>query len=443
MRKTQLLLALTAIGFAGSAFATNGMNLEGYGPIALGMGGASMAYDNGNAAMMNNPATLGLMQNGQRLDLAVGKLGPDVNVVGMQASGGDSYMMPAIGWSKKNGKITYGVGLFAQGGMGTEYSSQIMGLDVLPERSELGVGRLMAPLAYNVNDNLTIGGSVDYVWAMLDLRMAVPGSMLGAPGPASLITGGTGTLGAAATGGAFGGLPYMRLDFSDNSDYTGKAKGAGFAGKLGFTYKASPTVTIGGTYHSKTSMGDLETGTTSTVLTASGMGTEVGKMTVRDFQWPETYGLGIAIQATPNLLVAADVKKINWSDVMGSFKMTYTTGGGLGMTGTADFALPQNWDDQTVFQIGASYKVNDVMTLRVGANISDNPIPSTTVHYLFPAIVEKHYMVGMGYAFSKDSDVNFTLSYAPNVSQTNTGAAAGMVIEHSQTSWQLMYSKRF
>jgi long-chain fatty acid transport protein len=190
-------------------------------------------------------------------------------------------------------------------------------------------------------------------------------------------------------------------------------------------------------------MSDLETGTTSTVLTAMGMGTEVGKMTIRDFQWPETYGLGIAIQATPNLLVAADVKKINWSDVMGSFKMTYTSGGGLGMTGTADFALPQNWDDQTVFQIGASYKLNDAMTLRVGANISDNPIPSTTVHYLFPAIIEKHYMVGMGYAFSKDSDVNFTLSYAPNVSQTNTGAAAGMVIEHSQTSWQLMYSTRF
>ena len=37
------------------------MNMEGYGPIATGMGGASMAYDNGTAAVINNPATLGLM----------------------------------------------------------------------------------------------------------------------------------------------------------------------------------------------------------------------------------------------------------------------------------------------------------------------------------------------------------------------------------------------
>ena len=39
-----------------TATATNGMNMEGYGPIATGMGGASYAYDNGTAAMMNNPA---------------------------------------------------------------------------------------------------------------------------------------------------------------------------------------------------------------------------------------------------------------------------------------------------------------------------------------------------------------------------------------------------
>ena len=63
-----------------SVWATNGMDLEGYGPIALGMGGASLAYDNGTAAVMNNPATLGLMAAGStRIDLALGKLGPDVS----------------------------------------------------------------------------------------------------------------------------------------------------------------------------------------------------------------------------------------------------------------------------------------------------------------------------------------------------------------------------
>ena len=118
----------TALGAAcclalNTAHATNGMNMEGYGPIATGMGGASMAYDNGNAAMMNNPATLGLMDEQSRLDLFVGFLGPDVKAKtsGITAdSDGDAYYMPAGGWVKKHGRATYGIGVFGQGGMGTE-----------------------------------------------------------------------------------------------------------------------------------------------------------------------------------------------------------------------------------------------------------------------------------------------------------------------------------
>jgi long-chain fatty acid transport protein len=40
------------------------------------MGGASMAYDNGTAALMNNPATLALMADGTHVDLAAGVLDP-------------------------------------------------------------------------------------------------------------------------------------------------------------------------------------------------------------------------------------------------------------------------------------------------------------------------------------------------------------------------------
>ena len=44
-----------------AAMATNGMLMEGYGPISTGMGGASQAIDHGNAGMSQNPATLGMM----------------------------------------------------------------------------------------------------------------------------------------------------------------------------------------------------------------------------------------------------------------------------------------------------------------------------------------------------------------------------------------------
>lgn len=57
------------------ALATNGMLMEGYGPIATGLGGAAQAIDNGTAAMAMNPATLSLMPTRARHDAALGMLG--------------------------------------------------------------------------------------------------------------------------------------------------------------------------------------------------------------------------------------------------------------------------------------------------------------------------------------------------------------------------------
>lgn len=444
MRLKRHVLALALAGITPFVWATNGMNMEGYGPIAIGMGGASLAYDNGTAAVMNNPATLGLMGKGRRLDVALGFLGPDVRSTHLApmgipsaSSGGDAYYMPAVGYVRSGGKLTYGFGLFAQGGMGTEYSTS---MDGRPERSELGVGRFILPLVYNVNDALTLGGSLDFVWAMLDMKMVMPIGMM-----AGLITNpGNGTLAGALAGMAGMGYDAARLEFSDGSDFSGKAKGTGWTGKLGLTYKVNPMLTLGAVYHAKTSLDDLKTSINGASMIVSDLPpaptlptqTVPGKITVKDFQWPETYGLGIAVQATPRLMIAADYKRLNWKGVMKNFTMAYSA-----MGDTVEFALPQNWDDQDVFHIGLSYQATDALTLRAGVNLADNPVPGSTMHYLFPAIVKNHYTVGLGYAFDKSSALNFGVSHAPEVKQTNT--AFGYSVAHSQTNWQLMYTFRF
>lgn len=174
--------------------------MEGYGPTASAMGGAAMAYGNGSAAMANNPATLGLMAPGSRIDVMVGFVGPDVSAPGKAGkSSADAFYMPAFGYVKKQGKLTYGVGIYGQGGMGTEYANGDM--------AQVGVGRLIVPLAYAVNVRLNLGGSVDVVWAGMDLVMGAAG-----------------------------------INFKDDSDFTGAAKGYSLAGKLGFTYKLNKTL---------------------------------------------------------------------------------------------------------------------------------------------------------------------------------------------------------
>ncbi|MEW6589560.1 MAG: outer membrane protein transport protein [Pseudomonadota bacterium] len=383
MRLTTRAATLAALGLAvpGFAHATNGMLMEGYGPIAAGLGGAAMAYDNGTAAMANNPATLALMAPGSRVDVMLGHVGPDVSATGMGDSSADAFYMPAFGFVRKQGDLTYGVGVYGQGGMGTEYADGSM--------AQVGVGRLIFPVAYNVNERLTVGGSVDVVWAGMDLVFTT-----------------------------------FNLNFKDGSDFTGAAKGYSLAAKLGFTYKLDDALTVGGVYQTAGNLPKLK-----------GDG-----YTVEGFDMPAVVGLGLAWQASERLMVAADVKGLLWGDSMNTVTMRRPD------NSTAPFV--QNWEDQIVVSLGLAYKFNDALTGRVGYNYGKNPIPDTNVNFLWPAIVEHHYTVGLGYAFSKQSEFNFALSYAPEASVTGTGATPpmgnnGVTINHSQLNWQLMYSYRF
>ena len=378
MQFNKLAATLAAVGMAvpGLAMATNGMIMEGYGPIAAGMGGASMAYDNGTAALANNPATLGLMAEGSRLDVMLGFVGPDVKTLGVGTSSADAFYMPAIGYARKQGKFAYGAGIYGQGGMGTEYPNGDM--------AQVSVGRVIFPLTYSVNDRLNIGGSVDFVWAGMDLVV-----------------------------NAFG------IRFKDGSDFTGTAKGYSLAAKLGFTYKLSDAVSLGGVYQTAGNLPDLKD----------------GGYKVEGFDMPPIVGLGLAWQANDRLMLAADVKDVMWNSSMNTVTIH-----------TPFFPAPfqQDWNNQIVTALGVSYKFTDAFTGRVGYNYGKNPIPEQFVSYLWPAIVEHHYTAGLGYAFSKQSELNFALSYAPQVSVTGTGMMnSGMTIEHSQLNWQLMYSYAF
>lgn len=544
MNNSKRLLALaisTALAAPMAAHATNGMNLEGYGPVALGMGGASMAYDNGTAAMMNNPATLGLMDEGNRFDVAVGFMNPSVTTdMGTSSwdSSATSFMMPAMGWAKKDGLNTYGVGMFSQGGMGTTYdgmsspggamsapqaASNVAYLDTfigapgitghismdqammgtatladysagiaataqaLDEKSEVGVGRLIFPFVRTVNDKLSVGGSIDYVWAGMDLQMAMNGGMMQDMMPGGTQTPGTITGGLInSMGGMFfnpavnnfdssagmpamtdfgiSGLNYGYFDFSDNNDFTGKAKGAGFAGNIGMTFKASDKLSIGATYHSKTSMGDLKTGdatvSMSTLMTTLDTNTGnmitmpadvvmTGDIAVQNFQWPATIALGMSFQPNEKLMLVADVKSINWSDVMKNFTMKFDaksiTMAGNDVTamfpaGDMTAVLYQNWKDQTVIQLGAAYAVNDATTLRVGYNSSSNPVPDETMNYLFPAVSETAYTMGVGYVVNAKSSVDVALSIVP---EATGGDSTQFTTTMAQTNYQLMYSYKF
>jgi long-chain fatty acid transport protein len=96
-----------------------------------------------------------------------------------------------------------------------------------------------------------------------------------------------------------------------------------------------------------------------------------GRIAVRNFQWPETYGLGIAYRANERVFLAADIKRINWADVMKDFKMAFEADAGGGL----DLTLNQFWKNQNVLMLGGSFRMSDNLTLRAGLNLANNPVP--------------------------------------------------------------------
>ena len=115
------------------------------------------------------------------------------------------------------------------------------------------------------------------------------------------------------------------------------------------------------------------------------------------------------------------IKVIGWKNVMKDFKMTYE-GPVARRSGQLDqlSPCPQNWKDQTVFELGAAYLFTHEFTGRIGVNIANNPIPDEicTIRSSRRSM-KNHYTLGAGYAFSKASSIDFSFAYAPEVKVTD------------------------
>jgi len=465
--------ALAALLAAPALRATNGMDLEGYGPVATALGGASMAYDNGTAAVINNPATLGLMTDPARLDLALGVLGPDItatspasanNVFGVAPnqsakSSATAFYMPALGYARRSGDFVYGLGVFGQGGMGCEYDANSWrGLGFgLKNRSEVSVGRVILPLAYKVNDRWLIGATADFVWAGMDVQMAMSGAQFfDLVMPTSQQFGrASGTI-VQSFGQVLQTMPagtsvdYAYFNFSNGSPFTGAARSYGYGAKVGVVYTPSKEIRFGLVYHTPTSLSDMKADgkTMSFQLNVPGMGhvpqSLTGDYRVIDFQWPALLAGGLAWYPANRWMVVADLREVFWRNVMSQFHMSFTasnaTANGPFAGQNLDAVLFQDWDNQTVVELGAAYEASDSLTLRVGANFSNDPVPNQYLNCLFPAIVKDHLTAGLGWKLDEHSSFDASFTYGFGVTVTN---GTGATISHKQTNAQLMYSYRF
>jgi long-chain fatty acid transport protein len=437
-----LVAALLA---APAAWATNGMNMEGYGAQAAALGGAGMAYDTGNSAVMNNPATLALRKDGTILGLGITRLGPDVaahiDAMGATAqSGGTAYWMPSFSLIRTDHGWSYGLAVLAQGGMGTEYdANSFQSLSGLPVRSEVGFARAMFPVAKKVTDQLALAAQVDFVWAGLDMQMDMSAAQMQAGMMAGMLSA-SGTM-----AGMLGTMPangYARFDVTDGSDWKQQTRGHGWAYKLGAHYQVTPQLAVGASFHSKTRIKDLTgSGTLGMGVIGGAPMAMPGHYTIQDFEWPTTWAVGVSWQANDQWRLVADIKRLKWSETMEDFRVRFVSA-----MGDLNVTMKQNWDDQTVYMVGVQYQPKPGLALRAGFNYSKNPIKAPFLNPLFPATVEKHWTMGIGMRLDERNSLAAALVFAPQVTQTIPGipgVAPDIRITHSQFTTRLNWTHRF
>lgn len=357
VRKLSTLVALVLS--AGAAHATDGYFQHGYGVKAQGVGGVGIALPQDGLAAATNPAGSAFV--GDRLDVGLTWFSPKrgSEVVGnagpvngsFNGDGEENFFIPEVGFVKQiNPKLAAGIAIYGNGGMNTTYKNGIP----LFGSGEAGVNLeqlFVSPnVAWKITEDHAVGAAVNFAYQRFEAK-------------------GLSNFDNAFFSTSPGNVTNRGVDTS-----------TGWGLRLGYTGKITPDLTIGATWSSKIKASKFEK--------YKGLFADGGS-----FDIPENYGIGVAYKATRSLNIAADVGKILYSDVnsvgapianFASSKLGASNGPGFG------------WKDVTVYKLGATYEVNQDLTIRAGYNHSTQPIPAseTLFNILAPGVVQDHLSIG-------------------------------------------------
>lgn len=403
--KSSALVAACLVAFP--AHATNGYFLPGFGIRSEGMGGVGIAYGADTLSTAANPANA--VKIGKRGDIGFAVFNPERYgsvsndpstptfgfFDGESESDAKYFIMPEMGFSTPvNDRLYVAAAVVGNGGMNTTYRENFFSFFGDPPRdTTLGVDmmQLLVPItaAFKVNEDHALGVSL----VLAETRFRAYGLQ------------------------AFANFPGLSSN-PDNVTNKGFDYSYGAGVRVGWLGDfLDDRLSVGLSYASRTYMTEFDK--------YSGLFAEQG-----DFDIPENYGIGLAFKPVKNLVIAADVTRINYSDIasVGNPGPGLSTDPGNGIPALVDPSkqlgrddgMGFGWRDQTVYKLGVQYGVNNRLQLRAGVNYGESPIPDNQVTFnlLAPATVEEHYSLGFSYRANDMLEVTGTYMHAASHSQS-------------------------
>ena len=360
---------------AGTSFAA-GFRLPEAGVKAMGMGFAFTAQADDPSAIYFNPAGLTQLK-GQNVMIGltyVRENGAEFNgttpVDNFTAQKSETqkdlnfYIPNAYYTRTTSSGFAYGIGVFAPFGLGQEYENRNTSI-FRNQITEIDLKTVVVnpTIAFPINDMLSVGMGIDFMWGQAKLAKT-PWSP------------------------ALGGNLY-NLDL--------KGDGTTWGYNFGVLVKLMENLRVGASYRSPFRLeikeGDVSLNNISPALQASGiLGGLTSTKGSATINMPATFALGVAY-TVGRLTVEADGDWTFWS----SYKSLPITIKDPRPPVLVSSNAQKNWEDVVALRVGAEYRVTDPLALRVGFVYDPTPVPAATMGPELPDATRINYMVGAGY----------------------------------------------
>jgi long-chain fatty acid transport protein len=252
---------------------------------------------------------------------------------GEGGDGGDwAYMPTGFVTLPVNDRLRFGVGITAPFGLTTSYDQGWRG-QLIALKSKILSLNVNPAVAYKVNDLISVGAGVSVQKIKAELSSFT---------------------GAAALGN-------VDLDAEDT----------GFGWNVGVMLQPVPTTRIGASYRSKVKYSLDGRATFSGPAGAAFNGDVTADLTV-----PDSASVSVFHEVGPWELMA-DVTRTGW-DSLQQLTVVRTTASAGGAAGSTFTTLPFLWKDTWRFGVGANYRMNERMKLRMGVAFDETPTNDAT-----------------------------------------------------------------
>ena len=383
-----LLLSATSTAFAGG-----GYFVLGYGPYAHQTAGTATAIGFDGFAGSSNPAKFAFVND--RLDLDVlafmpyrriERTGSDTPYDFSSKSRNSFFLLPEIGYSSRiNGRWTWGITIYGNGGLNTEYRDDtgIPGTNANPEKCGnrpgnffLGCGKLGFDLA-----QLITAPSLSWEYR--------PGQSFGI---APLL--------AVQRIKIYGLQAFEALsEHPEAVSNRGYDYSVGGGVRLGWMGRLAPWLDVGVAYATRTHMQKFDR--------YRGLLADGG-----NFDIPENFSVGVALRPATGLEVGFDFQRIFFGDIPSlangvQDSLEDPQGQPLGSKGGSGF----NWRNGSIYRSAVAYAVSPRLTLRAGYAYGRRPpadASADSVSFnLFAPNPIRQATAGASYRLASGDEINF------------------------------------